>query len=70
MYIQYIIIVLSLNCVRLFAAPWTAAHQAPLSYTISWTLLKFMSFELVMLFKDPEVGRIEGVPEDDIPEVS
>ena len=69
MYIQYIV-VLSLNCVRLFAAPWTAAHQAPLSYTISWSLLKFMSFELVMLFKDPEVGKIEGVPEDDIPKVS
>ena len=29
--------------------PWTAACQAPLSYTISWSLLKFMSIELVML---------------------
>ena len=27
----------------------TIAHQAPLSSTISWSLLKFMSIELVML---------------------
>ena len=29
--------------------PWTAAPQAPLSSTISWSLFKFMSIELVML---------------------
>ena len=29
--------------------PWTAAHQASLSSTFSWSLLKFMSIELVML---------------------
>ena len=28
--------------------PWTAAHQAPLSSTISQSLLKFMSIESVM----------------------
>ena len=28
---------------------WTAAHQASLSSTISWSLLKFMSTESVML---------------------
>ena len=28
--------------------PWTAAHQASLSITISWSLLKLMSIELVM----------------------
>ena len=27
----------SLSCVQLFAAPWTAAHQASLSFTISQT---------------------------------
>ena len=32
----------------LFATPWTAACQAPLSSTISWSLLKFMSIELVI----------------------
>ena len=29
--------------------PWTITHQAPLSCTISWSLLRFMSNELVML---------------------
>ena len=28
--------------------PWTAAHQAPLSSTVSWSLHKFMSIESVM----------------------
>ena len=37
-----------LNSVLLFATPWTAAHQASLSITNSWSLLKFMSIELVM----------------------
>ena len=32
----------------LFATPWTAAHQASLSITNSWSLLKLMSFELAM----------------------
>ena len=31
--------------------PWTAAHQAPLSSTVSQSLLKFMSIESVMLSK-------------------
>ena len=30
-------------------APWTAAHQPPLSFTVSCSLLKFMSIESVML---------------------
>ena len=38
----------SLSCVRLFATPWTAAHQASLSITNSRSLLKLMSIELVM----------------------
>ena len=38
----------SLSGVWLFAAPWTAACQASLSFTISWSLLKLMSIELVM----------------------
>ena len=33
----------------LFGTPWTAAHEAPLSFTVSWGLLKFMSIESVML---------------------
>ena len=29
--------------------PWTAAHQSSLSFIISWSLLKLMSIESVML---------------------
>ena len=42
-------VVQSLNHIWLFAVPWTTAHQASLSFTISQSLLKFMSSELVML---------------------
>ena len=38
----------SLSCVRLFAIPWTAACQASLSITNSWSLPKLMSIESVM----------------------
>ena len=38
-----------LSPVWLFATPWTAACQTPLSSTISQTLLKFIFIELVML---------------------
>ena len=38
----------SLSPVQPLAAPWTAAHQASLSFTISRSLLKHMSIELVM----------------------
>ena len=38
----------SLSCVRLFATPWTAAHQASLSITNSRSSLKLTSIELVM----------------------
>ena len=34
--------------VRLFATPWTVAHQAYLSVTNSQSLLKLMSIEMVM----------------------
>ena len=37
-----------LNRVRLFATPWTAAHQASLSITNSQSLLKPMSIESMM----------------------
>ena len=41
-------VVQSLSCVWLFVTPWIAAHQASLSFTVSWSLLKIMSIELVM----------------------
>ena len=44
----FVVVVQSLSHVRLFVTPWTAAHQASLSFTVSWSLLKFMSIELVM----------------------
>ena len=40
----------SLSCVWLFMTPWTAAHQASLSITNSWSLLKLTSTESVMSF--------------------
>ena len=39
----------SLTYVRLFATSWTVARQASLSITNSWSLLKLMSFESVIL---------------------
>ena len=41
-------LVQSLSYVRLFATPWTVAWQASLSITNSQSLLKLMSYELVM----------------------
>ena len=38
----------SLGRVWLFATPWTVAHQASLSFTISWSLLILMSIKTVM----------------------
>ena len=38
----------SVSRVQLFATPWTVAHQASLSITNSWSLLKLMSIESVM----------------------
>ena len=38
----------SLSCVWLFVIPYTIPCQASLSITISWSLLKFMSIELVI----------------------
>ena len=41
-------LVLLLSRIRLFATPWTTAHQASLSITTSQSLLKLMYTELVM----------------------
>ena len=37
-----------LSPIQFFATPWTAAYQASLSFTISWSLFKLMSIESVM----------------------
>ena len=41
------VVVQLLSCIRLFATPWTAACHASLPFTISWSLLKLMSLELL-----------------------
>ena len=38
----------SLSSVQLFATPWTAAHQASLSISNSWSLFKLTSIESMM----------------------
>ena len=42
------VVVPSLCRVQLFAAPWTAAHQASLSFTTSWSLLRLVPVESVI----------------------
>ena len=38
-----------LSHVWLFVTPWTASHQAPLSFTISWSLIKLILIKSVLL---------------------
>ena len=45
---MYIVVVHLLNHVQLFVTPWTAAQQAFLSFTLSLSLLKLNSIELMM----------------------
>ena len=47
-FLPFVVVVQSLNSVHLFMTPRTAACQASLSFTISWSLLKLMSIQLVM----------------------
>ena len=46
--VLHVIVVQLLSRVQLFATPRTAARQASLSFTISWSLLKLMSIESVI----------------------
>ena len=48
MFVWQFVIVQLLSCVRLCVTPWTGAHQAFLSFTIFWSLLKLMFIESVM----------------------
>ena len=45
---KQLVVVQSLSHVWLFGTPWTAALQASLSFTVSWSLLKLMFTESVM----------------------
>ena len=49
--VKTFVVVQLLSHVRLFVTQWTTACQAPtlLSFTISWSFLRFMSLESVML---------------------
>ena len=44
----HLVFVQSLSCGWFFATPWTTARQASLSFTMSQSLLKFLSIESVM----------------------
>ena len=44
----FVVVVQLLSRVWLFAIPWTAACQASLSFTISWSLLRVTSIESVI----------------------
>ena len=48
LYLYFIVVAQSPGCVQFFQTPWTAACQACLSLTISWSLPKFMSIESMM----------------------
>ena len=43
-----VVVVQLLSCFQLFVIPWTTTHQGSLSFTVSWSSLKFMSTELMM----------------------
>ena len=47
---QFVVVIVQLlSYIWLFVTPWNAAPQASLFFTISWSLLKFISIQLVML---------------------
>ena len=48
LHVQFIVVFHFLSSVQLFVIPWTTAHEASLSFTISWTLLNLMSSESLM----------------------
>ena len=60
----------SLSCVRLFATPWTVACQASLSITNSWSLLKLMPIESVMLSSHLILSRPLLLPSSIFPSIS
>ena len=44
----FVVVIQLLSHVQLFVTPWAAGGQLSLSFTVSWSLLKLMSIELVM----------------------
>ena len=60
------IVIQSLSPACLFATPWTAVHKAPLSSTISQSLLKIMSTESMRLSHPPHLTGVHQNPRDGI----
>ena len=52
-FIMCFVVVQSINYARLFVTPWTAAHQASLSSTVSRSLFRLMSIVLMMPSNHP-----------------
>ena len=50
---SYSLLLFSRSLVSDSVTPWTAVCQVSLSFTISWSLLKLMSIELVMAPNNP-----------------
>ena len=44
----FVVIIHFLSCVWFFVTPWTTVRQASLSFTVSRSLLKLLSIDLVM----------------------
>ena len=59
----------SLSCVQLFVTSWTAACQASLSITNSWSLLKLMAIESVMPSNHLILGRLVLFPPSIFPSI-
>ena len=56
-----IVVVQLLSHVQLFVTPWTAAHQASLSFTVYWSLLKLMSVDSLMPSNHLLMRECEGL---------
>ena len=55
-----VVVIQFLSHVQLFATPWSSACQASLSFTISWSLLIFISIESVMLSISSSVNPLSS----------
>ena len=52
-----VVAVESLSHIQIFVIAWTAARQASLSFTVSWSLLRLTSIEPVMPSNHPILCR-------------
>ena len=55
---ESVVVVQSLSCIKLFATPWTAVHQASLSFTISRSSLKLVFFESIISSSVRKFGNL------------